>query len=100
MLSLKGNYDGAEKMLNNATRYLRRQKANKNNENIALSILLAGVYHDMGQYSEAGHLLQNAIAVSEAKYGKQNRRTLNARLKWGQLKLQQGDYTGAGDLAI
>ena len=99
MLGVHGEYGSAEKMLNNATRYLRRQNADKNHGNMALSELLAEVYMQTGQYSEAERLLKSAIATSESKYGKYNRKTLSARLAWGQLKLLQGDYTGAIEMA-
>lgn len=99
MLGLQGEYGGAEKGLSAATRYLRRQKADKNYENIALSELLAEVYINTGQYAEAERLLKSAIVSSEKKYGKNNRKTLDARLAWGRLKLLQGDYPGAIEMA-
>lgn len=99
MLGLQGEYGSAEKMLSSATRYLRRQKADKNHENMPLSELLAEVYIHTGQYSEAERVLKNAISTSEKKYGINNRKTLDARLASGQLKLLQGDYGAAMEIA-
>src|SRR5690606_3212873 len=99
MLGLQGEFGAAEKILNTSTRYLRRNKVDRNEENVPLAELLAEIYIHTGQYAEAEGVLKEAITTSEAKFGVNNRRILAARLAWGRLKLQQGDYASAMEIA-
>ncbi len=98
LLTIQGDPDASQKILNTAGKYLKRRKASNVIDNATASALLAEVYETTGQHSEAERLLNESINLIENEYG-HKRKSIEKHLKLGQLKITQGDYAAAANIA-
>ncbi|MEM7549065.1 MAG: CHAT domain-containing protein [Bacteroidota bacterium] len=96
LLAIRALYDEAEAALSKADKLFR--KADKLSSGKAIStseVDLIKLYIDIGSFSVANELIDEAILDTEQKYGKKSRKLINLLIEKSRLDLINGDYTDA-----
>ena len=98
LLGIKGLFDDAEDNLDRAARIISRSdKLQGVDESSAIS-QLAGLYIQLGRYSETEDVLTEAIKEYEKVYGSNSIRLIDPLVNMGRLSLVKGDYAQADKL--
>ncbi len=98
LFTAKGMFDEAEKNLRQSKKLLAKaekvftKKVNSSEE-------LADIYFHLGKYNEAEHLVAAELLRMQKTYENTNKNALPLLLLHGKIKLKQGDYTEAEQLA-
>jgi len=98
LLSIKGEYDEAEKLIYESEK-LRYEVLSLETRSISLDEDLASLYLNLGRYTEAQDLLNASIQEKEINFGYRSRKLNNPLVLSSKLKLIQGDYTDAENQA-
>lgn len=97
--TIKGFFDVSEESIEQAQKLLKKAVPSPDYNPVTASQELAGVYLQLGEYSEAEEILIDAIDTNEDYYGEESQKLIKPLVDYGRLRLIKGDYSEAEKIA-